>query len=72
MGNPAIDLCCRLRPHRAGDVGVDVQRGGRRYVAQHGGEGLHIHPVSQRDSGKCVPQIMETNLLTLGVFQNDV
>ena len=41
-------------------------------MAQHGGEGLHIHPVSQSDGGKSMPQIVETNLLTLGVFQNEV
>ena len=29
FSNPLVDLCRRLGPHRAGDVGVDIQRGGR-------------------------------------------
>ena len=33
--------------HIAGDVGIDVQRCHRRHMAQHGGEGLHIHAVFQ-------------------------
>ena len=41
-------------------------------MAQHGGEALHIHAASQSDGGKRVPQIVETNLLTLGVFQDEV
>ena len=36
-------------------MGVDVQRGGRRHMAQHGGEGLHIHAVLQRQRCEGMP-----------------
>ena len=41
--------------HIVGDVGVDVQRGGRRHMAQHGGEGLHVHAALQGQRCKCMP-----------------
>ena len=42
-------------PHVIGNVGVDVQRGGRRHMAQHSGERFHIHAVLQRQRGEGVP-----------------
>ena len=70
--DPLVDLCRRLRPHGIGDVGVDVQCSGRRHMAQHRGEGLHIHPAAQCHGCKGMSQIMEPNLLALGVFQDEV
>ena len=50
-----VDLGGGLAKHVAGDVGVNVQGGGRRHMAQHGGEGLDVHAVLQRHGGKGVP-----------------
>ena len=47
VAQPAVNPGRRLSLHRIGDMGVDVQRGGRRHVAQHGGESLHVHSVLQ-------------------------
>ena len=44
----------RLALHIPGDMGIDVQGGGRRHMAQHGGEGLHIHTALQGQGGKGV------------------
>ena len=41
--------------HVIGDVGVDVQRGGRRHMTQHGGERFHIHAVFQRQRREGMP-----------------
>ena len=54
VAQPPVDLGSRLALHIPSDVGVDVQGGGRRHVAQHGGEGLHIHAVFQGQGGECV------------------
>ena len=54
VAQPPVDLGRRLALHIPGDVGVDVQGGGRRYMAQHGGEGLHIHAALQGQGGKGV------------------
>lgn len=43
VAQPPADLGRRLALHIPGDMGIDVQGSGRRYMAQHGGEGLHIH-----------------------------
>ena len=55
VARPPVDLRRGLGLHVPGDVGVDIQGGGRRHMAQHGGEGLHIHAVFQRQGGKGVP-----------------
>ena len=52
-----------FRPHQIGDVGVDVQRSGRRYMAQYSGEGLPIYHVSQSNGGKRVAQVVEVHML---------
>lgn len=64
-----VDLGGGFAEHVAGDVGVDVQRGCRRYVAQHGGEGFDVHAVLQRHGGESVAQIMEADLFALGPLQ---
>ena len=45
----------RLGLHVPGDMRVDVQGGGRRHMAQHGGEGLHIHTALQGQRGEGMP-----------------
>ena len=55
VAQPTVDLGRRLGLHIPGDVGVDVQGSGRRHMAQHGGEGLHIHTALQGQGGKGVP-----------------
>ena len=50
-----------MRPHIVGDVGVDVQRGGRRHMAQHGGECFRIHTVFQCQNCEGAAQIVEAN-----------
>ena len=52
VAQPPVDLGRRLGLHIPGDVGVDVQGGGRRHMAQHGGEGLHIHAALQGQRGE--------------------
>ena len=54
VAQPPVDLGRGLGLHIPGDVGVDVQGGGRRHMAQHGGEGLHIHAALQGQGGKGV------------------
>ena len=55
VAQPPIYFGRRLALHVPGDMGVDVQGGGRRHMAQHGGEGLHIHTALQGQGGKSVP-----------------
>lgn len=45
--------------HIVGDVGIDVQRGRRRHMPQHGGEGLHVHTVLQGHRCEGMTEIME-------------
>ena len=37
-----------------------------------GGEGLGVHSVFQSSSGEGVPEVMETNLFTLGTVQHSL
>ena len=46
IAQPPVDLSGSFTQHIAGDVGVDVQCSRRRYMAQHGGEGLVSMPFS--------------------------
>ena len=55
FADTAVDIVSGRALHIVGDVGIDVQRGGRRHMAQHGGESLHIHAVGQRQGRKSVP-----------------
>ena len=41
-------------------------------MAQHGGEGLDVHAVLQRHSGKGVTHIMKSDLLAPSPLQNDM
>ncbi len=46
---------CRLFLHRGGHVGVGVQGESGAVVAQHGGQGLHVYSVLERQDRECVP-----------------
>ena len=52
VAQPTVDLRCGLALHIPGNMGVNVQGGGRRHMAQHGGEGLHIHAALQGQRGE--------------------
>ena len=66
----AADLLCRTSLHIVGDVRVGVQREARAVVAQHAGQGLHIHAAGDGHRGECVSEVVETYmLLDACVFQ---
>lgn len=69
IAQASVDLGGGFAEHVAGDVGVDVQCGRRRHMAQHGGESLDVHAVLQRHGGESVAQIMEADLFALGPLQ---
>ena len=64
IAQATVDFGGSFTQHIAGDVGVDVQGGGRRHVAQHGGEGLDIHAVLQGHGGESMAQIWICQALT--------
>ena len=64
VAQPTVDLRRGLALHIPGDVGVDVQGGGGRHMAQHGREGLHIHAAFQGQGGESVPQVYLCQALT--------
>ena len=51
----AADFLCRTSLHVVGDVRVGVQSEAGAVVAQHTGQGLHIHAAGDRHRGECVP-----------------
>ena len=59
----AADLLCRTSLHIAGDVRVGVQSEAGAVVAQHAGQGLHIHAAGDRHGGECVSEVVETYML---------
>ena len=66
----AADLLCRASLHIVGDMGVGVQSESRAVVAQHAGQGLHVHAAGDRHRGECVSEVVETYmLLDACVFQ---
>lgn len=66
----AADLLSRTSLHIVGDVRIGVQREARAVVAQHAGQGLHVHAAGDRHGGECVSQIVEAHvLLDACVFQ---
>ena len=52
--DPPVDVYSRFLPHLVGDVGVGVQGGGRRHMADDRRERLHIHSILQGHGGKRV------------------
>ena len=55
LANAAVDLPRGGVLHIRGRVRVNVQRRGRRHMAQHGGERFHVHPILQRQRCERVP-----------------
>lgn len=51
----AADLLCRTSLHIVGDVRVGVQSEPSAVMAQHAGQGLHIHAAGDRHGRECVP-----------------
>ena len=51
----AADLLSRTSLHIVGDMRVGVQSESGAVVAQHAGQGLHIHAAGDRHGGECVP-----------------
>ena len=51
----AADFLRRAPLHIVGDVRIGVQREARAVVAQHTGQGFHIHAAGDRHGRKCVP-----------------
>ena len=51
----AADLLSRASLHIVGDVRVGVQSEPGAVMAQHTGQGLHIHAAGDRHGRKCVP-----------------
>ena len=72
VAQATVDLGGGFTEHVAGDVGINVQRGRRRHMAQHGGEGLDVHAVFQGQGGEGVAQIVEADLLAPGPLQNNL
>ena len=72
LADAAVDVGGGCEPHIVGDVSIDVQRGGRRHMAQHSGECFHIHAVFQRQRCKGMAQVMEANMLAPCVFQDEL
>ncbi len=66
----AADLLSRTSLHIVGDMRVGVQSEPGAVVAQHAGQGLHIHAAGDRHGGECVSEVVETYmLLDARVFQ---
>ena len=42
---------------------IGVQREARAVVAQHAGQGLHIHTAGDRHRGECVSEVVEAHML---------
>lgn len=55
LADAAVNIFGGCPLHIIGNVGVDVQRGGRRHMPQHGGERFHIHAVFQCQRCEGVP-----------------
>ena len=67
VAQATVDLGGGFTEHVAGDVRINVQRGRRRHMAQHGRESLDVHAVFQRHGGEGVTQIWicqaQTNII---------
>ena len=59
----AADLLSRTSLHIVGDVRIGVQSKSGAVVAQHTGQGFHIHAAGDRHRGECVSEVVETYML---------
>ena len=50
----AADFLRRAPLHIVGDVRIGVQREPSAVVAQHAGQGLHVHAAGDRQGGECM------------------
>src|SRR5574344_2134296 len=60
VAEPSVNLCGGILAHVVRDVGVNVQRGRRRYMTQQSGECFDIHSVFKRCRAKCMAKVVET------------
>lgn len=60
----------RFPHHVRRGVGVGAESEARAVMSQGAGQGLHIHPVLQRERCEGVPEIMKPNMLGADGFQN--
>ena len=70
LADAPVNFCRRSSSHFIGDMGVDVQRGTARYMPNHRGEGLDVHPMLQRHGGEQVAEIMEADVFAPCPLQN--
>ena len=70
LANAPVDISCGLPLHIVGDVGVDVQRGCRRHMPQHGGESLNVHSALKRQRCEGMAQVVESHMLAACHLQN--
>ena len=54
-GDALVNISSRVPLHLAGDMGIDVQRGGGGDMPDDGGQGFHIHTVLQGHGSEGVP-----------------
>ena len=59
----AADFLRRAPLHIVGDVRIGVQRKPGTIVAQHAGQGLHVHAAGDRHRGECVSEVVEAHVL---------
>ena len=59
----AADLLSRTSLHIVGDVRVGVQSEPSAVMAQHTGQGLHIHAAGDRHGRECVSEVMKAHVL---------
>lgn len=59
----AADLLCRASLHIVGDVRIGVQRKPGAEMAQHTGQGFHIHAAGNCHRCEGVSEIMEAHML---------
>ena len=60
----------RFPHHVRRGVGVGAESEARAVMSQGAGQGLHIHPVLQRERGEGMPEIVEPDMLSTDGFQD--
>lgn len=60
----------RFPHHVRRGVGVGAESEARAVMSQGAGQGLHIHPVLQRERCEGVPEIVESDMLSTDGFQD--
>lgn len=65
-----VDAGGGILPHGVGDMGIDVQCGGGRHMADDGGQRLDVHAMFQRVGGEGMPQVVKADVLAVRPIQN--